>query len=109
VGLAADSSSAALTVIIAGYILQRLEEGLFITFFKMDMHVWQRFDSWLRLITARRNPNLAILTIAVLLGRPDIGINIVAVWVAVCLVIHLVRLLQAAIARRSGPLRSWLA
>jgi phosphatidylglycerophosphate synthase len=101
--------SIALKVIIAGYILQRLEEGLFIKFFKMDMHVWQRFDSLLRLVTARRNPNLAILTIAVLFGRPDVGLNIVAVWVVVCLVLHAVRLLQAALARRSGPLRSWLA
>jgi phosphatidylglycerophosphate synthase len=109
VGLAADTSSLALTVIIAGYVAQRLEEGLFIAFFKMDMHVWQRFDSLLRLITARRNPNLAILTIAVLFGRPDVGIHVVAVWVAVCLVIHALRLLQAALARRRGPLRSWLA
>lgn len=109
VGLALDSSSIALTVIVAGYVLQRLEEGLFIAFFKMDMHVWQRFDSLLRLITARRNPNLAILTVAVLFGRPDVGINIVAAWVAICLVIHAVRLLQAGIARRRGPLRSWLA
>jgi phosphatidylglycerophosphate synthase len=108
-GLATGASSTALTVIIAGYILQRLEEGLFIALFKMDMHVWQRFDSWLRLITARRNPNLAILTIAVLLGRPDTGILVVAVWVAVCLVIHAVRLLQAAVARRRAPLCSWLA
>jgi phosphatidylglycerophosphate synthase len=109
VGLALDSSSIALTVIIAGYVLQRLEEGLFIAFFKMDMHVWQRFDSLLRLVTARRNPNLAILTVAVLFGRPDVGINVVAAWVAICLVIHAVRLLQAGIARRRGPLRSWLA
>jgi hypothetical protein len=74
----------------------------------MDMHVWQRFDSLLRLVTARRNPNLAILTVAVLLGRPDTGIQIVAWWVAICLVLHAVRLVQAALARRHGPLRSWL-
>ncbi|MEO6185356.1 MAG: CDP-alcohol phosphatidyltransferase family protein [Steroidobacteraceae bacterium] len=109
VGLPLAPDTIALKVIIAGYILQRLEEGLFIKFFKMDMHVWQRFDSLLRLITARRNSNLAILTVAVVLGRPDVGINIVAAWVVVCLVIHAVRLLQAALARRGGPLRSWLA
>jgi phosphatidylglycerophosphate synthase len=108
-GMALEPSSIALTVIIAGYVLQRVEEGLFIAMFKMDMHVWQRFDSLFRLVTARRNPNLAILTVAVLLDRPDIGINIVAVWVAACLVIHAVRLLQAMVARRRGPLRSWLA
>ncbi len=108
-GLPLEHASLVLTVIIAGYVLQRIEEGLFIACFKMDMHVWQRFDSRLRLITARRNPNLLILTAATLIGRPDWGIAAVAVWVAVCLVVHAVRLAQAALARRHGPLRSWLA
>lgn len=96
-------------VIVAGYVLQRIEEGIFIAGFGMDMHVWQRFDSRFRLITARRNPNLVILTLAVLAGRPDVGIVIVAVWVALCLLVHALRIGQAALARRHGPLRSWLA
>jgi phosphatidylglycerophosphate synthase len=104
-----EHASLVLTVIVGGYVLQRIEEGLFIVFFKMDMHVWQPFDSRLRLITARRNPNLLILTAATLIGRPDWGIVAVAVWVALCLIIHALRLGQAALARRQGPLRSWLA
>jgi phosphatidylglycerophosphate synthase len=108
-GLPLEHASLLLWIIIGGYILQRLEEGLFILWFKMDMHVWQRFDSTLRLVTARRNPNLVILTVATLFGRPDIGIELVAAWVAVCLVLHAIRLLQAGVARRSGPLRSWLS
>lgn len=107
-GLELQYSGLALTVIVAGYILQRLEEGLFMAMFKMDMHVWQRFDSRLRLVTARRNPNLAMLTVATLFGRPDLGIAAVAIWVALCLVIHAVRIAQASIARRRGPLTSWL-
>ena len=108
-GLPLEHPELVLTVIVVGYVLQRLEEGLFMLFFKMDMHVWQPFDSRLRLITARRNPNLLILTAATLIGRPDWGIVIVAVWVAICLIIHGLRLVQAALARRQGPLRSWLA
>ena len=73
VGLPLADPSLVLWVIIGGYVLQRVEEGIFGLCFKMDMHVWQRFDSLLRLVTARRNPNLAILTVAVLLGRPDTG------------------------------------
>jgi hypothetical protein len=99
----------ALTVIVAGYVLQRIEEGIFMACFKMDMHVWQRFDSRLRLITARRNPNLLILSASLLVGRPDVGISVVALWTAVCLVLHALRIVQAAFARRHGPLRSWLA
>jgi phosphatidylglycerophosphate synthase len=108
-GMPLENAGLVLTVIVVGYVLQRLEEGLFIVLFKMDMHVWQPFDSRLRLITARRNPNLLILTAAMLIGRPDWGIVVVAVWVAICLIVHAVRLVQAALARRHGPLRSWLA
>ena len=108
-GFAYEHASVALTVIVAGYVLQRIEEGIFMACFKMDMHVWQRFDSRLRLITARRNPNLLILSASLLVGRPDVGISVVAIWTAVCLVLHALRIVQAAFARRHGPLRSWLA
>jgi hypothetical protein len=74
----------------------------------MNMHTWQRFDSWFRQFTARRNPNLAILTVATLLGRPDWGINAVAVWVIISLAVHSVRMLQAGLARQGGRLQSWL-
>lgn len=108
-GLALAPDSIALQVIIWGYILQRLEEGSFDVMFKVPMHMWRRFDSWFRLFTARRNPNLAILTIAMLFGRPDLGIEAVAIWVALCLVVHTVQIGQALLARRHGPLRSWLS
>ena len=108
-GFAYEHASGALTVIVAGYVLQRIEEGIFMACFKMDMHVWQRFDSRLRLITARRNPNLLILSASLLVGRPDVGISVVAIWTAGCLVLHALRIVQAAFARRHGPLRSWLA
>lgn len=108
-GFSLPEASLVLTVIVGGYVLQRIEEGIFMAWFKMDMHVWQRFDSWLRLYTARRNPNLLILSASLLAGRPDIGILVVAWWTAICLVIHALRIVQAAWARRRGPLRSWLA
>ena len=108
-GFAFEHSALALTVIVAGYVLQRIEEGIFMACFKMDMHVWERFDSRFRLITARRNPNLLILNASLIFGRPDLGIGLVGVWTAACLVVHALRIVQAALARRHGPLRSWLA
>ncbi len=108
-GIPVDNASLILWTIVGGYVLQRIEEGIFIASFGMDMHVWQRFDSRFRLITARRNPNLVLLTAAVLAGRPDLGIIAVAVWTAASLLVHLLRIVQAALARRRGPLRSWLA
>ena len=108
-GFSLPQAGLVLTVIVAGYVLQRVEEGIFMACFKMDMHVWQRFDSWLRLYTARRNPNLLILTASLFAGRPDLGIVVVAWWTALCFVIHGARIVQAAWARRRRPLRSWLA
>jgi len=95
-----------MAVMLAGYVLQRLIEGAFIARFGMHIHVWERFDSWFRLWTARRNPNMILLFASLLAGRPDWGIVAVAGWTAISLVVHLVRLIQAAAARR--PIVSWL-
>lgn len=97
-----------LWVIVGGYVLQRLVEGVFIRAFKMHIHMWRPFDSFFRLITARRNPNLIILTLACLVGQPDVGIVVVAVWTALSLLVHLAQLAQAAMAPRES-LVSWLA
>lgn len=98
-----------LGAILAGYVLQRVEEGIFIARFGIEMHVWQRFDSLFRLVTARRNPNLLILTVATLLGAPREGLIAVGIWVVVSLIVHAVRIAQAFAAARQGPLVSWLA
>jgi phosphatidylglycerophosphate synthase len=108
-GFTLSHPSLVLGAIVAGYVLQRLEEGAFIAWLGMDMHVWQRFDSRFRLITARRNPNLLLLTASALAGRPDMGIVAVAVWTVISLLVHTMRLAQAALQRRRAPLRSWLA
>ncbi|HUF86113.1 MAG TPA: CDP-alcohol phosphatidyltransferase family protein [Thermohalobaculum sp.] len=108
-GMALGDGGLILALIVGGYVLQRLEEGLFIHLFGMQIHVWQRFDSLFRQITARRNPNLLILTVATILGAPDQGIVVVAGWTVFCLLVHLARIVQALAARRAGPLVSWLA
>ncbi|KQU61989.1 phosphatidylglycerophosphate synthase [Sphingomonas sp. Leaf339] len=93
-----------------GYVAQRLIEGAFIVRFGMHIHVWQKFDSDFRLVTARRNPNMVILLAGLLVGRPDWGIIGVAAWTAISLVVHLVRLLQAMAVKRAGvAMVSWLA
>ena len=96
-----------LGVIVGGYVVQRLFEGVFIWAFKIHIHAWRRFDSFFRLITARRNPNLLILTAAVLAGRADIGIVLVAIWTAVSLAVHLLQLAQGFLTPR-GAVVSWL-
>lgn len=108
VGLPLEHPEPVLWVIVGGYVVQRLIEGVFIRYFKMHIHMWRPFDSFFRLITARRNPNLILLTLSCLLRRPDIGIVAVAVWTAASLLVHFVQLAQAAMAPR-GSLVSWLA
>ncbi|MDC0116032.1 CDP-alcohol phosphatidyltransferase family protein [Octadecabacter sp.] len=93
-------------VTVAGYVIQRVQEGIFIKGFDMEMHIWRRFDSVYRLVVARRNPNLALLTVFALLGYPAEGLIAVAVWTAVSLVVHSVQIYQAMQADK--PLTSWL-
>jgi phosphatidylglycerophosphate synthase len=96
-------------VIIAGYILGRGQEGLFIWQFGIEMHIWRPLDSAFRQITARRNPNLIILSIAVLLGAPAFGFELVAWWTIISFAFHCFRIAQAFVARAQGVrLQSWL-
>ncbi len=100
----------AMWVVLAGYVLGRLEEGIFLWAFKFEMFTWRRIDALSRLITARRNPNLIILSLFTLAGRPDIGLAAVAIWTALCIGFHAVRILQAFAERRRGrPVASYLA
>ena len=103
-------SAMLLWAIVGGYIAQRVIEGLFIFRFKLDMHTWRRVDSRFRLVTARRNPNMVILVISLLLGRPDVGLELLALWTLLSLIFHAVRLAQANAAKDRGePVLSWLA
>jgi phosphatidylglycerophosphate synthase len=99
-----------LWAIIGGYVAQRLIEGIFMRRFGgMHIHVWKRIDSQFRLITARRNPNMVILVVALLFRRPDTGLVLVALWTILSLIFHAVRLAQASEqAARGRPITSWL-
>lgn len=109
VGLATPFDGLLLWVIVGGYVVQRIFEGIFEWQFGMHPHVWRPFDSFFRQITARRNPNLVILTPLALAGYPNIGIGLVGLWTALSLVVHAVQILQALAARRHGPITSWLS
>ncbi len=111
-GLAPDAvwRGPALTITVAGYVIGRLIEGLFLLTCKTQIHCWRPVDSWFRTITARRNPNMILLTGGVFAGRPDLGLVAVAVWTAASVAFHTVRLGQGLVARwRGRPVESWLA
>jgi phosphatidylglycerophosphate synthase len=104
------SVSTALWVIIVGYVVGRLVEGSFKLWLgRFGLFSWRPTDSYFRLITARRNPNLILLTIGAAMGRPDLGLFAVAFWTALTSLFLIVRLAMAVHARIvSGPLQSWL-
>jgi phosphatidylglycerophosphate synthase len=98
----------ATVVTVGGYVIGRLLEGLFLLLFTMEIHCWQPLDSFFRTITARRNPNLILLSFATLMSRPDVGLMLVALWTAICIAFHTVRLFQASRQRWRGfPIHEW--
>jgi len=98
-----------LWAIVGGYVAQRIIEGVFIKRLGLEIHVWRPIDSRFRLITARRNPNMVIFVVALLLYRPDVGLELVAGWTIASLIFHAVRLAQATErAARGERIVSWL-
>lgn len=88
--------------VIGGYVAGRLLEGLFMLVFRIETHSWRPLDSWFRTITARRNPNLVLLSLATAAGEPALGFGAVALWTAISLAFHVVRLVQAGADRARG-------
>ncbi|OYX33083.1 MAG: phosphatidylglycerophosphate synthase [Caulobacterales bacterium 32-69-10] len=98
-----------LAIVVIGYVAQRAQEGWFLARHRLEIHIWRRFDSLFRLVTARRNPNLAILTLFAAAGRPDLGMEVVAAWTVLSFAIHAVQIIQAEMARKRGAIVSWMA
>lgn len=97
------------TGIIGGYLAGRLIEGAFHALGRCSMFAWRPFDAYFRLVTARRNPCLIILTVFLACGRADWALFGVAVWTVLTSAVLLLRLAYATLVRlREGPLDSWL-
>jgi phosphatidylglycerophosphate synthase len=100
-----------IVIILGGYVLQRVMEGIAIKWLGLEIHIWRPIDTLFRQVTARRNPNLILLSLSVLTRRPDWGLLAVAAWTLICLVLHGLQLAQALRAKAKqggGPLVSWM-
>ena len=97
-----------IAIILGSYIVQRIMEGIAIKWLGLEIHIWRKIDTLFRQVTARRNPNLILLTAGAVLGQPGWGLMAVAVWTLACLLLHGLQLLQALQQRRRGPLVSWM-
>lgn len=96
-------------LILIGYVGGRLCEGIFQFWIaSFDIFIWRPLDSFNRLVTARRNPNLILLTFGWFIDRPDIGLWSVIIWHLLSTIFLAVRVMMGWQARRAhGPLRSW--
>lgn len=104
------SLSAVFWGILAGYVGGRLCEGAFQLAAPFSMFIWRPFDSLNRLVTARRNPNLLILTLAWLAGVNDIGLLLVMAWTVISTLILGVRVIQGIVLRLRGETpQPWLS
>ena len=82
--------------ILIGYIVGRIIEGIFQWQWSgFVIFCWKPVDSFFRLIAARRNPCLILLTSSVVLGRPDLGLESVAIWTVVSTIILMGRFLMS--------------
>ena len=96
-------------MIVIAYVAGRMVEGLFPLLGNCNVFTWRPFDAYFRLITARRNPCMIILTVSAIIGRGDWGFIAVTCWTVLTTIVLFVRLLQGGFSRLSqGPLDSWL-
>lgn len=107
--IAADTQHLMVQMIVGGYLAGRALEALFHTLGSCSMFAWRPLDAYFRLVTARRNPCLIIMTLALLAGHADWAFYGVAWWTAGSSALMALRLGYAVVERlRHGPLRSWL-
>ena len=97
-------------LLVAGYILGRVAEGLFSAVIAgFSVFAWRPIDSYSRLVTARRNPCLIMLTLGALAGRPDVGLLAVLLWTLLSTVFLWLRVGAAWYEKRKlGSLESWV-
>lgn len=106
-----DLMTWAIIIVFIGYILDRLIEGLFIAQHGFHIHVWRPFNSGLRFVTARRNPNLFIFMIGIMasVAIPTAalwGFYAVVIWTWVCIFINIGVVIVAMLSRK--PVVSWM-
>ena len=98
-------------IMFAAYVGGRIFEGLFqLSFNDISIFCWRPIDSYHRLITARRNPCLILLTIAMLVFNPNLGFLWIVAWTIISTLLLAIRFVSACVVRMiKGPLESWIA
>lgn len=96
-------------VILATYLLGRIIERVFRKSFGFNAFLFARFDSRFRLIVARRNILLLIMSVGLLAGELVAAFWACAIWSIFSTILQAVRLGQAKLASRDQSLTPWIA
>ena len=98
-------------LMFGAYVGGRIFEGLFqLLFNDISIFCWRPIDSYHRLITARRNPCLILLTIAMAMLNPVWGFIWIIAWTIISTLLLGIRFIWACTVRLfKGPLESWIA
>ena len=96
-------------IILGAYVVGRVVEIAFHRLFGFNSFLFARFDSRFRLIVARRNILLLIMSAGLLAGRPTAAFVLCAGWSVISTLIQTVRIAQAALAARGQKLKPWIA
>ena len=95
-------------VILGTYVLGRALEELFKFRIGFNQYLWTRLDSSFRLVVARRNIILLIITIGQFANDVTAAYVAAAAWSIVSCSLQATRLIQAFAAHRKQSLSSWL-
>ena len=97
-------------ILFSAYVAGRVFEGLFqLLFNDISIFCWRPIDSFHRLITARRNPCMIMLTVSLFITNAELGFMWVVLWSVISTLILALRFFYACVVRIiSGPLESWI-
>lgn len=97
------------TVAAGGHLADGVTRVAFRRHHGFAMRMWRPFDTRFRLIAAGRNVGLLLLFLGTLFGIPVTGLDAVALWTLVSLIVVVVRLAQAeGVALRGQKLEPWI-
>lgn len=95
-------------ILLAGYVVGRLVEVSFHLLFGFNEYLLSHGDAVFRLVVARRNVLLVLMTLGMLAQEPTAAFVACAIWTAACSIIQSVRLAQAFVKARRGRLKPYL-